>query len=425
MKQSTLGLFGRSLSLVSSIVIIPLMISLLGVANYGSWLVISSISNWIILFNSGVSNSMRNKFTEYIVNGELSKLSSAISWVLFLFVLFGVVLYALILTSLQIWNLNLDALIPKNNIEYSLLKYMIMLVTGAGIGRLILSPIKALFFSFNSSGHIDLLNGVGNFIFLLIIYLNKFYSLFSLQILLFLQVGIPLFVFGFYSIYRYRDLMTINFSSNRVNLSELMSGSGDFLIVEWSGVLFFATMSWVINFMLGPESVVNFMILERVFSVPLILSAVLMLPIWNYFTTYWKVNNFMKIRKLIIKGRLISVSLIIFSLFLMLIFLNFEVLSLSTLPISVFGSYFLYHCLRLVFQVDSKFLNGIGDLKRTRKMAMVMIIIYWVFIFNFSNLVSDLTDFIILIVLIALPTWLSQYIQTKQIISEKKAIRNF
>ena len=148
MKQSTLGLFGRSLSLVSSIVIIPLMISLLGVANYGSWLVISSISNWIILFNSGVSNSMRNKFTEYIVNGELSKLSSAISWVLFLFVLFGVVLYALILTSLQIWNLNLDALIPKNNIEYSLLKYMIMLVTGAGIGRLILSPIKALFFSF-------------------------------------------------------------------------------------------------------------------------------------------------------------------------------------------------------------------------------------------------------------------------------------
>ena len=87
----------KGISILVSLVIVPMTLNYLNPTQYGVWLTMSSIMIWINLFDIGLANGLRNKLTEALTNGDKGKarilvsttfalLTIIISILLFLFV---------------------------------------------------------------------------------------------------------------------------------------------------------------------------------------------------------------------------------------------------------------------------------------------------------------------------------------------------
>ena len=59
-----LSLVGKAISVLSSLLIVPLTINYVNPTRYGIWLTLSSIIAWVSFFDLGMGNGFRNKFAE-------------------------------------------------------------------------------------------------------------------------------------------------------------------------------------------------------------------------------------------------------------------------------------------------------------------------------------------------------------------------
>lgn len=65
------SVFYKLLGVAISFIAVPLMIRYLGNERYGIWSTMLSIFSWIILFDVGIGNGLRNKLTESLAKGSL------------------------------------------------------------------------------------------------------------------------------------------------------------------------------------------------------------------------------------------------------------------------------------------------------------------------------------------------------------------
>ena len=101
-------------AVAASFLAIPVMISYLGVAQFGVWSTLLTIMSWVVFFDLGVGNGLRNKVAESLAIGrhDLAQayISSAYSMIalvaLALWVLFFSLAYAVFgSVSLILWRL--------------------------------------------------------------------------------------------------------------------------------------------------------------------------------------------------------------------------------------------------------------------------------------------------------------------------------
>jgi len=60
----------KGLSILISLVLVPLTINYVNPTQYGIWLTLSSIVAWFSFFDIGLTQGLRNKFAEAKANGE-------------------------------------------------------------------------------------------------------------------------------------------------------------------------------------------------------------------------------------------------------------------------------------------------------------------------------------------------------------------
>ena len=72
-KNIVLSFLFKGISIIVSLVIVPLTLNYLNPTEYGVWLTLSSIMTWINLFDIGLGNGLRNKLTEALTLGDIKK----------------------------------------------------------------------------------------------------------------------------------------------------------------------------------------------------------------------------------------------------------------------------------------------------------------------------------------------------------------
>ena len=65
-----ISFIARGVSMVCSLLIVPVTINYVNPTRYGIWLTLSSIIGWILLFDFGLGNGLRNKFAEARAKGD-------------------------------------------------------------------------------------------------------------------------------------------------------------------------------------------------------------------------------------------------------------------------------------------------------------------------------------------------------------------
>ena len=69
-RNISLSFLYKAVSIIISFITIPLTIKYLDPSKFGVWITLSSIIAWFSLFDVGLGNGLRNKFTEAKTRGE-------------------------------------------------------------------------------------------------------------------------------------------------------------------------------------------------------------------------------------------------------------------------------------------------------------------------------------------------------------------
>jgi O-antigen/teichoic acid export membrane protein len=82
----------KFLSILISFLMVPVTLDYLDKARYGLWAALSSVLAWFFIFDIGIGNGLRNKFTELKAKGLNDEIKYYISTTYFLFSIMAVLI---------------------------------------------------------------------------------------------------------------------------------------------------------------------------------------------------------------------------------------------------------------------------------------------------------------------------------------------
>ncbi|WP_130889700.1 MATE family efflux transporter [Fusobacterium ulcerans] len=98
----------KGFSIVINFLTIPLMLNYLNSEEYGLWILILSITNWIYTFDIGIGNGLKNKIAQYLNLKNYDKIKKyIITSYFFVTILSLIIFFCLIYISFKILNLNI------------------------------------------------------------------------------------------------------------------------------------------------------------------------------------------------------------------------------------------------------------------------------------------------------------------------------
>lgn len=325
-----LGLVFKALSIGVNFVVISFLLRVLGRYDYGLWVTVFSLVNWIFNFDLGIGHGLRNQLTkslnskyasdnsEIITNGFAS-----LSIIAIVFLSFGLfTVHFVDISSLLNYQ-------PKENA--SLTAFVIITLVFTCI-NFVLSIYKKLYLSIHKTYVPEMVNLFFLTTFLLSLLVVDFFgcsSILALSILYgLLMLLISLITLGFF----FRKRSEIKMRYNLVSWSSVKSlfkVSKAFLVINVCLLLILSTDNIIIANRLGPEHVTNYSLVQRVFQQIIMLFSVLLTTSWGLYIQAYHANNYSWIKNNLTKLMVYSFILIIP---LVVIILSFPLLLKLWLP---------------------------------------------------------------------------------------------
>jgi len=314
----------KGLSILISLVMLPITLHYINPTRYGIWLTLTSIIGWFSFFDIGFGNGLRNKFAESVAKGddEKARIYVSTTYAILSIIIAVILLFFLLINPLLDWSKLLNAPADMKSELNSLVIIVFVFFCVTFILRLINTvltanqqPAKASIFDLVSS-LISL-----SFIFILtkttsgnLIYLGTVFSL------------SPVIVLGISSIWFYSNqykkyapsIKYIKFKYAR----DLMTLGLKFFIIQVAAILLYQTNNIIIAQLFGPDQVTPFHVSYRYFGIITMASGIIMLPFWSAFTDAWTKKDVNWIKNTMKKLRSIW-SLLIVAVIIMLIFSRF------------------------------------------------------------------------------------------------------
>lgn len=381
-KHILYSFFLQGVSVLIGFVYVPLLLDYLDSERYGIWLTLTSIIGWFEFFNVGLGSGLRNKFAEAVAEGkhELARIYVSTTYAVVGLIFFGVLLLFFVVNPFLSWDriLNTDSVPPE---ELSLLA---ALVFGFFILRFVLKLIGVILIADQRPAVYNAFMPLGNVLTLiLIVVLIKVSNEGSLVVLGLLLSVIPALVLlvatvvlfrGRYR--RYRPAWSlVNLRLSR----DLMTLGQKFFVIQMSAVVLFMTSNMIIIQLLGPEEVTVYNVAYKYFSLPVMVYAIVMTPIWSAVTDAYVKGDFSWLRHTL--RRLNRASLLFAGgIFLMLagssLVYQLWVGDRVQIPGLLSCCMALYALVNVVLSPYTQFINGFGKLKLTIRVVVVQTLVF-------------------------------------------------
>jgi len=372
--------FLKGISVLFSLLLIPLTINYVSSAQYGIWLTLSSIVTWASLFDIGLGNGLRNKFTEAIAEGNTEKAKIYVSTTYFVLssVMFLMFLLFLVINPYLDWCSILNA--PK--VMSRELNELAIIVFFSFFSQFVLQLVTTLLTSIQKPALASIYSTLSQILILLVIYiLTKTVSA-SLVYLGLTMGGIQILVLIGFSMWFFKhDLKEYIPSYKFVKLKyvkDLIGIGLKFFIIQIAVIIVFQTNNLVIIHLFGPEKVTVYNIVFKYLSIITMIVTIVITPFWSAFTEAyvkkdirWMFNVVKKIQLFWYFTLILTVILVLFSPFLYRIWLKDSVV--IPFPVTVaMGGYVVVNAWTMIY---SFILNGIGKLKIQFYSAIILCVL--------------------------------------------------
>lgn len=393
----------KAISIVLSLIKVPILLNYLNPDKYGLWLTIASILEWMAIFDLGLGHGFRNRFAESIAMGDNRRAKGLVSTAYLSMIVIMLTVFLLFIPAILFVNwrsiLNTD-LISNNE-----LRVTIFMVAAVFVGRFVLQLISVMLKALQKPALADVFLPISSILSLAIILIIKYFvndSLFwaSLAIavppVLVLLIANILIFSG-----RYKQFRPSVRAYNKHYISDIYSLGWKFFVGQITGLVLFSSANIILLRAVNAHEVTVYNIANKYFSLPISYFMIIVTPYWSAVTDAYYRNEMEWIKRnmnKIMKVAALFCFLLLAMLGLSKFAFHYWIKDRVHIPFSLSLSLTLYNITVVFMAPYSMFLNGFGKLKLATRVTLIKTITYlplaWFFAKNWSSVGLILALFI-------------------------------
>lgn len=361
----------KSVSGLSLFVSIPILIFYLGEENYGIWVLIFTLFQWVLLMDFGLASVLKTKIPELQINGDVDLINayikSTFKWcvVISSIVFIAFFLFFSLFDLKSLLNISYSSMFVKKIFLLNILFFCL---------SFILNTQKSLYVAVQKGKYAEQSIAVNQIVFLISLSIPLFFfksisSESKLYLISFINGFVSFFVNLVYTYYFFKIEKLSLFTEKKTPpeyLKEIFSLGYKYMLIQLGVLFLFASDNYILSSFMGPKDIVPYEIVSKYFQFPLMILTAGMAPLWSLFAKHffnkdagWLLSSFRKFNYFymaILVGLLICV-LIANPIMKIWISKNFSVSYFLLIMVS------LLTALRIFSTFYSYFFNGIGNLK--------------------------------------------------------------
>lgn len=266
----------------SSFLIIPLMIKFLGVEQYGIWSTLLSMFSWIVLFDIGIGNGLRNKISESLAKDTKQEARNYISAAYMVLGLISIALLTVffLVSSFIPWQ----SVFNTSIVSHQELKYVMNIVVFFLILNFWFSLINQVFNGLQKTSLVVFHQFLSNLFSLISVsILYKFFdsSLLKLSFVYGASLLLSSIILTIWFYSKERELIPQLKKYSKQYIKSITSLSFKFFIIQIAFVVLFTTDKILITQLFGPEYVTSYDVVFKLFSVITIGYGLIAAPLWS------------------------------------------------------------------------------------------------------------------------------------------------
>jgi O-antigen/teichoic acid export membrane protein len=382
--KNIIAAFGiKGVSIIISLLLVPLTINYINPTQYGIWLTLSSIVAWFSFFDIGFGNGLRNRFAEAKATGNYTKAKAYISttyiclatvftavWILFVFI-----------NCFIDWSriLNAPAQMAKE------LSLVALIVFSFFCMQIALKTINTILIADQKPAKSAFLDMLGNALALIIIFILTKTTTGSLLYLALALGFCPIAIMSVSSFWLYsRDYRIYKPSFQLFKWSvvkDILALGIQFFFIQIVAIIIYQTTNVIIAQVSNPQNVTVYNIVYKYFSVGTMVFTIVATPLWSAYTDAYAKGDINWIRQIVRKITSFWKLLIIATAVMLLIspwiysyWIGGEIASLIPFPVSIFCA--IYVSIFNWSSIYSFFLNGIGKIRLQLYASIILSILY-------------------------------------------------
>lgn len=373
--QNLIGSFAvRGLALVISVFSMPAYIRFFNnETTLGLWFTVLSVLNWILNFDLGIGNGLRNHLTVSLTegaNGEAKGYISSAYFSIGIVVIMATLLFFFIFDYVN-WNrvFNIQENIISNHTLLNVVRIVFLGIMGQFFLKLINSVLYAMQKSFLNS-FLTLCTSLITVLFLVSLPSgSNEQNMITMAVLHALAVLIPLFVATIivFSTRRMRELKPSFKFVSKTAAKRVLSLGGVFFFVQIAYMVIVNTDNYLITIFDSANAVVEYQIYHRLFTLVGTVFSLALTPVWSAITKALAENDYHWVKKLYkrllifaVSGTVLEFFLIPFLQIIVNLWLGKESITVNiyvALPFAAVGSLMIWNSML------SSFACGTGKLK--------------------------------------------------------------
>jgi O-antigen/teichoic acid export membrane protein len=389
----------------------------------GVWFTILSVLTWVLTFDMGIGNGLRNKLVGAIVRKnqlEIRRNLSSAYFIIGAMTLFVIFLSVIVFPYIS-WNTIFN--ISESLVSSGTMLFVVMCAFITIMLQFFLRLISFVLYALQKSAINNLIALITSLLILVFVLLAPSFDLETnlkiLSIVYLLCVNLPLIIATIYIFTKelkgcYPSISYINNKSAR----EIMALGGVFF---WNQIMYTAitqTNLILITYFVGPGSVVEYQIYYQLFMLSGTLFNLALTPLWSAITKAFEEKDGLWINKYF---KTLNLLVIIVAIFLFLFIPCMQLVvnlwlgqnsinvdNISAVIFASYGSIFIFH------NVLSTFASGLGKMKLQAYFYTFGVIFKLIFVYFVTSLFTDWNIIVIADIIILAPYCLVQWIVLKR-----------
>jgi O-antigen/teichoic acid export membrane protein len=386
----------KGASVIISFLYIPVVLGYLDKEKFGVWIALTSVINWIRLFDVGIGNGLRHQLATAIAQGKMEKAQELVSTTYFIL---GAIFCSVLLIALAInpW-LDWQSILNTTAVGQKELFAVTNIALIAIISTFVFQIVKTIYSAHGNTAAGNIMQLISSVLSLFFIWLLTLLTepgdLVSAVLIV---AGIPMVVFLVANLYtyikRYQELIP-KYSCVKIKDSgDLFRLSGKFFVVQITAMIIYMSLPFIITQFYGPSAVSEFHVARSIFNLPTMAIGLFTAPLIPLVTQAFAREELARIRRML-KHSMGLASIISLGTVLM-IFLAPWVYKiwlgdLISIPKELTLAIGVYTIITVLVNPLSGFINGTGKVNVLVYLAPVGILIFIAACFIFDYYINSI-----------------------------------
>lgn len=383
----------KGVSILISLLLVPLTIGYVSAELYGVWLTLSSVMVWLHFFDIGFTQGLKNKLTEALAQRDFVKGKSLVSttyvMLALIFVPIGVVLQFIV--PLIDWCSLLNI-----NVEYSeQIVNAISVMCAVVCLQMVISVITSIVAAYQKVALSSLLTVIGQvFAFAIIFIMTKTIapSLIALAIAL---SAVPLLVMFVGSVYlfssKFHEVAPSIWAFDKSMIKDLFNLGFKFFIINIQFIILYQSATILISYFSSPLVVTSYGIAYSYLNLAMMAYQIITAPLWPAYTDAYTKKDFNWMRNT--RKRMIKVFFLsAFACFIMVLIspiaYKIWVGDKASVPFSMSCLVGLYVCSYCWMSVNGTLISGMGKIQIATICAIIGMVVHIPFSFLLSKVIG-------------------------------------